>query len=141
KLFLADVAAHGLAAYSYVTLPTNHTAGSKSGFYTPASYGANNDLALGQIIAGLSRRPDWRDTVVFVTMDDPQGTSDHVDSHRMPAFAIGPYARRSFVDHTHYDIPSILRTMEVVYGIAPLNMYDAQATPMIAAFSKLPDVS
>jgi YVTN family beta-propeller protein len=141
KLFLDDVASHGLAAYSYLTLPTNHTAGTGPGFYTPASYVANNDLALGQIIQGLSKRADWRDTVVFVTMDDPQGTGDHVDSHRMPAFAIGPYVRRSFVDHTHYDIPSILRTVEVVYGIAPLNMYDAQAMPMIAALSSQSDVS
>jgi len=141
KLFLDDVAAHGLASYSYLTLPTNHTAGTKAGFYTPASYVANNDLALGEIVQGLSRRPDWRDTVVFVTMDDPQGTGDHVDSHRMPAFAIGPYVRRSFVDHTRYDIPSVLRTVEVLYGLAPLNMYDAEATPLIAAFASEPDVS
>jgi len=63
KLFLDDVNAHGLAAYSYMTLPTDHTAGTKAGFYTPASYVASNDVALGQIVAALSKRPDWRDTV------------------------------------------------------------------------------
>ena len=141
KLFLDDIAAHGLAAYSYLTLPTDHTAGTKPGFYTPASYVANNDFALGQIIEGLSKRPDWRNTVVFVTMDDPQGTGDHVDSHRMPAFAIGPYVRRSFVDHTHYDIATVLRTVEVLYGLEPLNMYDAEATPLVASFSSHADVS
>ena len=141
KLFLKDIAAHGLAAYSYMTLPTDHTAGTKAGFYTPASYVANNDVALGEIIAGLSRRLDWSSTVVFVTMDDPQGTGDHVDSHRMPAFAIGPYVRRSYVDHTRYDIPSILRTVELLYGLMPLNMYDAEATPMTAAFAQTPSVS
>lgn len=141
KLFLDDIATHGLAAYSYLTLPTNHTAGMKAGFYTPASYVVNNDVALGQIVAGLSKRPDWKSTVVFVTMDDPQGTGDHVDSHRMPAFVIGPYVRRSFVDHTHYDIPSVLRTVEVLYGLQPLNMYDAEAKPMLDAFSQTPDVS
>ena len=141
NLFLKDVAAHGLAAYSYLTLPTDHTAGTKAGFYTPASYVANNDLALGQIIEGLSERPEWRDTVVFVTTDDAQGTGDHLDSHRMPAFAIGPYVRRSFVDHTHYDIPSVLRTVEVLYGLDPLNMYDAEATPMLGAFASEADVS
>ena len=140
-LFLEDVAAHGLAAYSYLTLPTDHTAGTKPGFYTPASYVANNDLALGEIIAGLSKRSDWRDTVVFVTMDDAQGTGDHVDSHRMPTFAMGPFVRRGFVDHTHYDIPSILRTAELLFGLSPLNMYDAEATPMTAAFSMHADVS
>ena len=141
KLFLDDVAAHGLAAYSYMTLPTNHTAGTKAGFYTPASYVANNDAALGEIVQGLSKRPEWRSTVVIVTEDDAQGTGDHLDSHRMPAFAIGPYVRRSFVDHTHYDIVSILRTVEVLYGVPPLNMYDAEATPMTAAFSMSADAS
>ncbi|MFI5389254.1 MAG: bifunctional YncE family protein/alkaline phosphatase family protein, partial [Candidatus Eremiobacterales bacterium] len=141
KLFLDDVNAHGLAAYSYLTLPTDHTAGTKAGFYTPASYVANNDVALGQIIAGLSKRPEWRDTVVFVTTDDPQGSGDHVDSHRQPAFAIGPYVRSGFVDHTHYSIPNILRTVEVLNGVDPLNMYDAEATPMFDAFSAQQDAS
>ncbi|HKW44028.1 MAG TPA: alkaline phosphatase family protein [Candidatus Eremiobacteraceae bacterium] len=138
KLFLDDVNAHGLAAYSYVTLPTDHTAGTKPGFYTPASYVGNNDLALGQIIEGLSKRPEWRDTVVFVTTDDPQGSGDHVDSHRQPAFAIGPFVRQGFVDHTRYSIPSILRTVEVLDGLDPLNMYDAEAAPMLDAFSAQP---
>jgi hypothetical protein len=140
ELFLQDISAHGLAAYSYLTLPTDHTAGTKPGFYTPASYVANNDVALGQIIEGLSKRPEWRNTVVFVTTDDPQGTGDHVDSHRMPAFAIGPYMRPAFVDHTRYSIPSILRTVEVLYGLDPLNIADAGSTPMYAAFSDQPNV-
>jgi YVTN family beta-propeller protein len=141
KLFLDDVNQHGLAAYSYMTLPDDHTAGTKAGFYTPASYVANNDAALGQIVEGLSKRPEWRDTVVFVTTDDPQGSGDHVDSHRQPAFAIGPYVRQGQVDHTHYSIPSILRTVEVLFGLDPLNMYDAAATPMLDAFSDQPDAA
>lgn len=141
KLFLDDVAAHGLAAYSFLTLPTDHTAGTKPGFYTPASYVGNNDLALGQIIEGLSKRPEWRDTVVFVTMDDAQGTGDHFDSHRMPAFAMGPYVRHGYIDHTRFSLPSVLRTVEVLFGLDPLNLYDAEATPILAAFSSQPEVS
>ena len=140
ELFLADVRAHGLAAYSYLTLPTDHTAGTKPGFYTPASYVTNNDEALGRIIDGLSHMPEWRDTVVFVTTDDPQGSGDHVDSHRQPAFVIGPYVRHGYIDHTHYSIPSILRTVEVLFGIDPLNMYDAAAAPMLDAFAAQPEV-
>ncbi len=134
KLFLDDVAAHGLAAYSYVTLPDDHTAGSRPGFYTPASFVSNNDRALGDIVAGLSARPDWKNTVVFVTCDDAQGTGDHVDSHRMPALAIGPYVRRRFVDHTRYSIPSILRTVEILNGLPP--MFDAFARqPLVARYA------
>jgi hypothetical protein len=102
---------------------------------------ASNDVALGQIVEGLSKRPEWRDTVVFVTTDDPQGSGDHVDSHRQPAFVIGPYVRQGYVDHTHYSIPSILRTVEVLYGLDPLNMYDAAAPPMLDAFAAEPSVA
>ena len=140
RLFLRDVAAHGLAAYSYITLPDDHTAGAKPGFYTPKAYVANNDEAIGQIVAALSKRPEWRDTIIFVAPDDAQGTGDHVDSHRMPAFAAGPYMRRRFVDHTRYSQSSILRTVEQLFGLEPLNAYDAAATPIVAAFAKQPAV-
>ncbi len=95
-------------------------------------------LALGEIIAGLSKRPDWRDTVVFVTTDDPQGTGDHVDSHRQPALFIGPYVRRGYIDHTRYSIPSVLRTVEALFGLDPLNIYDAMATPLTGALASAP---
>ncbi len=140
KLFIADVKAHGLAAYSYLTLPTDHTAGFRAGFYQPQSYVANNDVALGQIVAALSRRPDWQNTIVITTCDDAQGTGDHVDAHRMPAFAMGPYIRRGFVSHVHYSQSSILRTVEVLFGLDPLNVYDAAATPMLDMFARQPDV-
>lgn len=98
-------------------------------------------MALGQIVAGLSKRPEWRDTLVFVTEDDAQGTGDHVNSHRMPAIAIGPYVRRTFVDHTHYSIPSVLRTVEVLFGLEPLNVYDAASTPLTNAFARQPETA
>jgi YVTN family beta-propeller protein len=141
KIFLDDVAAHGLAQYSYLTLPTDHTAGTKPGFYTPGSYVASNDYALGEIVSALSKRSDWRNTIVFVTTDDPQGTGDHVDDHRMPAVMMGPYVRRDYVDHSHYSIPSFLKTVEVLYGLDPLNIYDAGAAPMVDAFAKQPLVT
>jgi hypothetical protein len=122
-------------------LPTDHTAGTKPGFYTPASYVASNDDALGRIVAGLSRRADWRDTVVFVTCDDAQGTGDHLDSHRMPAFVVGPYVRRGFISHTRYSQTSILRTVELLFGLDPLNVYDAAATPIVDVFARQPVVA
>ena len=141
QIFVDDVAAHGLASYSYLTLPTDHTAGSTPGALTPASYVASNDTALGTIVAALSKRPDWKSTVVFVTFDDAQGTGDHVDDHRMPAFAIGPYVRHGYIDDTRYALPSVLRTVEVLYGLNPLTIYDAAATPMFAAFATQPDMT
>jgi hypothetical protein len=141
KLFLDDVAKNGLSSYSYITLPTDHTAGFKPGFYQPQSYVANNDVALGEIIGGLSKRPEWKNTIVIVTCDDAQGTGDHLDSHRMPAFAVGPYVRRNFISHTLYSQTSILRTVEVLFGLEPLSIYDALSTPMLDMFAKQPDTA
>ena len=140
QIFISDLKAHGLARYSYLTLPTDHTAGTKPGFYTPAAFVSNNDLALGQIVAAISQRPEWERTLIFVTTDDPQGTGDHVDSHRMPAFAIGPYVRRGYVAHARYSIPSVLRTVEVLFGLQPLTIYDARATPIFDALAREPSV-
>ena len=139
--FERDLQAHGLASYTYVTLPTNHTAGSAAGFYTPQSYVANNDLALGQIVEALSKRPEWKSTLIIVAPDDAQGTGDHVDAKRMPVFAIGPYVRRGAVDHTLYSFPSVLRTVEVLFHCSPLNIEDAGATPIDGIFTRTPQVA
>ena len=141
RLFINDVRAHGLAQYSYLTLPTDHTSGFDPGYYTPASYVSSNDYALGEIVAALSKLPEWSSTVIFVTTDDPQGTGDHFYSHRQPAFLIGPYVRRGYVDHTWYSIPSVLRTVEVLFGLDPLSIYDASAMPMLGALSASPTVT
>lgn len=141
NLFAADLAKNGLAQYTYLTLPTDHTTGSDPGFLTPASYVTNNDEALGRIVETLSKRPEWRTTIVIVATDDPSGTGDHLSSQRMPAFAIGPYVKRGSVDSTHYSFPSVLRTVEALFGLQPLSIYDADAAPMTAAFARQPDVS
>jgi phospholipase C len=61
-----------------------------------------------------------------------------VDAHRIPAFAISPYAKRRAVVHTRYDFPSIIRTMELPIGMKPFTLYDALATPMYDAFDSPP---
>lgn len=136
--FIRDMNAHGLSSYTYMTLPTNHTAGSDPGFYTPQSYIANNDLALGEIVQALSKRPEWKSTVIFVAPDDAQGTGDHVDSKRMPVFAVGPYVRRGQVDHTLHSFPSILRTVEVLFHCKPLTIEDAVSPPIDGIFTRTP---
>ncbi|MBV8244835.1 MAG: bifunctional YncE family protein/alkaline phosphatase family protein [Candidatus Eremiobacteraeota bacterium] len=139
KLFIGDLRAHGLASYTYMTLPTDHTAGTKPGFYTPQSYIANNDLALGQIVSAISARPEWKSTVIFVAPDDAQGTGDHVDAKRMPVFAVGPYVRHGAVIDTLYSFPSILRTVGVLFGAGPLNIEDAASAPILDVFASKAD--
>ena len=49
---------------------------------------------------------------------------------RIPLIFVGPTVKRGYVDHTPYDFGSILRTLEVRFGLEPLTDADANAYPM-----------
>ena len=78
---------------------------------------------------------------IFVVEDDAQNGPDHVDAHRTIAFAISPYIRRGAVDSTMYSTSSMLRTMELILGLAPMSQFDAAAMPMFASFQAQPDLT
>ena len=124
-----------------LSLPGDHTLGTQPGKWTPRAMMADNDLALGRIIEAISNSPIWQESVVFVIQDDSQDGPDHIDSHRTVALIAGPYAKRSYVDHTMYDTVSILRTIELILGIPPMSQYDAAAMPMFNAFQDKPDLT
>jgi len=125
-------------ALMILSLPSDHTALTRHGAPTPKAMVADNDLALGRVVAALSHSPVWRETAVFVIEDDAQNGPDHVDAHRTVCLVASPYARRGSVDHTMYSTVSMLRTMELVLGIAPMSQFDAAAAPMVAAFRDTP---
>jgi len=50
-----------------------------------------------------------------------------------------PYARRGAVVSTQYNTTSLLRTIEQVLGLPPMNQFDASATPMFDCFTDTPD--
>ncbi len=121
-------------------LGNNHTMGTTPGRLSPVSLVADNDVALGRIVEGISKSRFWASTAIFVLEDDAQNGSDHVDSHRSPAFLISPYVRRGAVDSTMYNTTSMLRTMELILGLGPMTHFDAAARPMSAAFTSTPDL-
>ena len=100
---------------------------------------ADNDLALGQVIERLSRSPAWASLAVFVLEDDAQNGPDHVDAHRSVLLVASPYARRGVVDSTFYTTSSVVRSIGLILGLAPLSQYDAAATPLWNAFSQRRD--
>ncbi|MEI9957986.1 MAG: alkaline phosphatase family protein [Ferruginibacter sp.] len=108
---------------------------------TPFAFAADNDLAVGTFIEYLSKSKIWNECVVFIVEDDAQNGPDHVDAHRSPAYVIGPYVKRNFVDHTPYTTSGILRTMELILGVAPMSQYDAAATPLWRCFTAKPNYS
>ena len=124
-----------------VRLPNDHTSGTSPGKPTPAAQVADNDLAFGRVVEGLSKSKFWPHLAIFVLEDDAQNGSDHIDAHRSIAFAISPYIRRGSVDSTMYSTSSMLRTIELILGLTPMSQFDAAATPMYSSFQSKPDLA
>ncbi|QVL34972.1 bifunctional YncE family protein/alkaline phosphatase family protein [Telmatocola sphagniphila] len=124
-----------------MSLPCNHTDGTTPDFPTPRAMVADNDLALGRIVEAISASSFWKDTCILVVEDDPQAGFDHVDGHRTVAFAISPYTKRKYVDHTSYNQTGMVKTIEMMLGLPPMNQMDLSATPMRGCFSAEPDLT
>jgi hypothetical protein len=120
-------------------LPNNHTSGTKPNFPTPAAQVADNDLALGHIVEAISHSRFWPETCIFVIEDDPQAGWDHVSGYRTTSFVVSPYTRRGATVSTQYNHTSLIRTMELILGLPPMNLFDATATPMFDCFSMEPN--
>jgi phospholipase C len=145
RIFLADLAeferTNSLPQLTVMVLPNDHTWGTSPGKLTPYASMADNDAAFGRIVEALSRSRFWPHTAIFVVEDDAQNGPDHVDSHRAPAYILSPYTRRGVVDSTFFNTTSVLRTIELILGLAPLTHYDASSLPMLSAFARKPDLS
>jgi hypothetical protein len=122
-------------------LPSDHTGGTSPDFSTPAACIADNDLALGQIVEGLSHSRFWPSLLILVAEDDAQDGIDHVDGHRTIAMAIGPYIRRGAVDSTFYAHTSMLKTIERILGLPNLSLFDLIANDMRNSFQGKPDLA
>ena len=119
-----------------LALPDDHTSGMAEGFPTPRAMIADNDLALGRIIEALTRSRFWDSTVVFVTEDDSQGGWDHVSAYRTTGFVMSPYSYLQKTVHTNYNQTCIVRTIEQILGLPPMNVIDATALPMFDCFNE-----
>src|SRR5208283_430318 len=71
--------------------------------------------------------------------DDPQAGADHVSGFRTTAYVASPYTKRGVTGSTQYNQTSLLRTMELMLGLPPMNQMDATATPMFDCFTNTPD--
>ncbi|WP_307621286.1 beta-propeller fold lactonase family protein [Streptomyces sp. V3I7] len=140
KKEFAQYEANGnLPAFEMVRLPSDHTSGTKVGMPTPQAYVGDNDWALGQLVDAVSHSRFWKSTAIFVTEDDAQNGPDHVDAHRTLSQVISPYTQIGRVDSTFYSTASMVRTIELLLGLAPMTQFDAYATPMVNSFTAHPD--
>ncbi len=129
-----------MPALSILRFPNDHTNGMKAGFPTPQFLVADNDYALGRLVEAVSSSAYWRDTAIFVVEDDAQAGPDHVDSHRSVVLAISAYNRPGALIHKFHNTVSMIRTMEMLLGISPMNQLDASAVPM-DIFQETPDLT
>ncbi len=95
---------------------------------------ADNDYAVGLLVQKVAHSPFSKDTLIFVIEDDAQDGPDHVDAHRSIAFIAGPYVKQGAVVSHRYQTVNLVRTMEVVLGLPPMGLTDAQAEPMAEVF-------
>lgn len=126
-------------ALTMIWLPNDHTSGSKPNSPTPAAQVADNDLAVGKIVEAVSHSVFWSNTCIVAIEDDPQNGWDHVSSYRTTAYVASPYTKRGAVVSTQYNQTSLLRTIELILGLPPMNQMDATATPMFDCFTDTPD--
>ncbi len=120
-------------------LPNDHTSGTRPGLPTPQAAVADNDLALGQIVEAISHSKFWKESCILVTEDDPQAGLDHVDGHRTVGMVISPYTKRGEVVSTYYSQINMVRTIENILGLPPMNQLDMTAESMVDCFTPKPD--
>lgn len=145
--FVASRNAHQdtMPHFILLRLPNDHTAGGTKGKPRPAASVADNDLAVGRVVDAVSHSPYWDDTAFLILEDDAQDGPDHVDSHRSIALVISKYSplpaahgdvtAAPFVDHSFYTTINMVRTIESLLGVPPMNANDSRAAVMAPLFS------
>jgi phospholipase C len=114
-----------LPAVAFVT-PPNPDSGHPA--YSDA---ARYEAFIQDLVAKVQAHPDiWYASAILVTTDEGGGYYDSGyiqildffgDGTRIPFLAVSPFAKPGFVDHTYYDHASILKFIEMNWGLAPLS--------------------
>jgi DNA-binding beta-propeller fold protein YncE len=133
-----EVCQAAMPSLTIIELPDDHTDvfndGNNPRMWAPQVMVANNDLATGELIEGLSHSPFWRRTLVMVMEDDTQFTGDHVNVLRSYVVTAGGLARRLGPKGEVSDQPSsfcaVDKTVEDLLGVPPMAVCDATAFPL-----------
>jgi hypothetical protein len=140
--FLTDIGSGELRAVTWIT-PTcadSDHAGCNS---------AAGPSWVASLVNAIGKSQFWNSTAVFIFWDDSGGWYDpeppqflkdsDYDSlgYRLPLLIISPYAKKGYVDHTHYEHGSILKFAEQIFGLPPLAASDMRANSPKNAFDFL----
>jgi YVTN family beta-propeller protein len=140
KRWVADLDAgrDTMPNFVMLRLGNDHTAGTTPGDPTPKASVSDNDLAVGRAVEMISHTRFWDDTAFFILEDDAQNGADHVDAHRSIALVVSKYSPHGpapaggasssaspYIDSRFYSTVSVIRTMETLLGLPPMNNNDA----------------
>ena len=96
-----------------------------------------------RVINAIMRSKYWKSAAIFLTWDDFGGFYDHVPpphydvmglGPRVPLLVISPWAKKGYIDSTTYELSSVLKFIEVVYGLRSMTQRDRQSANMLSAF-------
>jgi phospholipase C len=127
--FLNDVAAGTLAGVTWIT-PNLHYS-DHSG-----SHSADGPQYVAALVNAVGQSQFWSSSVIFITWDDWGGWYDHVPPPqldfdglgiRVPFLCISPFAQTGVVSHVQYETSSLLKFVELNWGLSPLTASDARA--------------
>ena len=136
--FDAYAASEKLPTLEFVRMPHDHFGSfgdAIDGVNTVETEMADNDYAIGLIVAKIAASPFAKDTVIFTIEDDAQNGPDHMDAHRTVGLIAGAYVRQGALVSSRYTTVNMLRTIEELLGMKPMGLNDAAAAPMADAFS------
>ena len=135
--FEGYVDAGNLPGLELVRLPHDHTGDFATALYgvnTPELQQADNDYAVGMLVEKVAASPYAGSTLIVVVEDDAQNGPDHVAANRSVVFFAGPCVKQGALVSTRYSTVNLIRTLEDVLGIQPLNVFDAYQRPMSDVF-------
>ncbi|MGH9704645.1 MAG: alkaline phosphatase family protein, partial [Candidatus Acidiferrales bacterium] len=123
--FLQDVQSGNLPAVTFVK--PDDVVDSHPGTSFPSLY----EAFVQNIVDSVKANPTlWKDTAILITVDESGGLYDSGyiqpidffgDGPRVPLLVVSPFAKTGFVDHTYNDHASILKFIELNWGLKPLS--------------------
>lgn len=99
---------------------------------------------IAKLVRAVQGSRYWSEAVIIITYDENGGYWDHVPppvvdrwgpGPRVPTVIVSPLAKRGYIDHTTYDMTSILKFIETRWNLAPLGTRDAAANNLTNAFN------
>lgn len=124
-----------------VTMTSDHTVGKNPGAPTPRAMMADNDLALGRMVEGISKSKMWAKSLILVVEDDAQDGVDHVAGNRTVALAIGPHIKRKALNSNFFTQTSMVRTIQDIFRIEPKTPFLKASRAMNSLFVKDADLT